>query len=65
MYDAIAAGNALNLAAYWESIKQAPGVLLGVLPKNYPPLVLSLIGASRYIGLALLTALLVKRFGRR
>jgi len=65
IYDVTTSGNALDLTAYWESIKQAPGVFLGVLPKTYPPLALSLIAGSRYIGLALLTALLVKRFGRR
>jgi hypothetical protein len=65
IYDVIAADKALDLPAYWESVKQAPAVFLGVLPKGYPPLALSLIAGSRYVGLALLTALLVKRFGRR
>ena len=65
MYDVFVAGNALDVAAYWESIKQAPAVFLGVVAKSYPPLAQSLIAGSRYIGLALLTALLVKRFGRR
>jgi hypothetical protein len=31
MYDVIAAGNARDVAAYWESIEQAPGVFLGVV----------------------------------
>lgn len=65
LYGVIAAGNARDVAAYWESIKQAPSVFLGVVAKSYPPLAQSLIAGSRYIGLALLTALLVKRFGRR
>jgi len=65
IHDVIAAGNVLDPAAYWESIKQAPAMFLGVITKDYPPLALALIAGSRYIGLALLTALLVKRFGRR
>jgi hypothetical protein len=65
IYDVTAKGSALDLTAYWESIKEAPAVFLGVLPKTYSPFALSLIAGSRYIGLALLTALLVKRFGRR
>lgn len=65
IYDVIAGGNPLDVTGYWESIEQAPAVFLGVLPKDYPLWVLSLIAACRYVGLALLTALLVKRFGRR
>jgi Pentapeptide repeats (9 copies) len=65
IYDAAVAGNASDLRAYWESIKHAPAVFLGVQAKDYSPLVLSMIAASRYISLALMTALLVKRFGRR
>lgn len=65
LYDVILAGNALDLAAYWASIKQAPAVFFGVLMKSYPPFAQALIAGSRYISLALLTALLVKRFGRR
>ena len=65
LYDLITAVNSPDLAACLVSIKQAPAVFIGVLPKNYPPLALALIAGSRYISLALLTALLVKRFGRR
>ena len=65
IYDVVSAGKLLDLSAYWEGMKQAPAVFLGVLTKSYSPLALSLIAGSRYIGLALLTALLVKRFGRR
>lgn len=65
IYDVVVGGNSIDLAAYWDSIKQAPAVFLGVLPKNYSPLALALIAGGRYISLALLTALLVKRFGRR
>ncbi|MDA8448613.1 pentapeptide repeat-containing protein [Acidovorax sp. NCPPB 3859] len=65
IYDVVLADKALDLAAYWESVKQAPAIFLGVASKEYSPLALSLIAGSRYVGLALLTALLVKRFGRR
>ena len=36
IYDVIAADKALDLAAYWESIKHAPAIFLGVLPRGYP-----------------------------
>jgi hypothetical protein len=65
IYDVTALGNPRDISAYWDSIQQAPAIFLGVLPKSYPPLALTLIAGSRYVGLALLTALLVKRFGRR
>lgn len=65
VYDVTSGGNAFDVTAYLKSATLAPGVLLGVLPADYPPMILSLIAASRYVGFALLTALLVKRFGRR
>lgn len=65
IYDTAVSGSGFDLKAYWESVKHAPAVFLGVQVKSYPPLVLTLIAASRYIGLALTTAILVKRFGRR
>jgi hypothetical protein len=65
VYDVTAAGRTLDLAAYWTSVKDAPAIFLGVQSKTYSTVVLSLIAASRYVGLALMTALLVKRFGRR
>ncbi|MDO8318980.1 pentapeptide repeat-containing protein [Rhodoferax sp.] len=66
IYDTCAFGNMLNIADYWESLKRAPGAFLGVAaPQTYPLEILSFITATRYVGIALLTALLVKRFGRR
>jgi hypothetical protein len=65
IYDVTTTNTPLDLTTYWKSIQLAPAVFLGVLPKTYSPLALSMIAGSRYIGLALLTALLVKRFGRR
>jgi len=65
IYDVAVVGDVSDLRAYWSSIKHAPAVFLGVQAKDYPPLVLSVIAASRYVSLALMTALLVKRFGRR
>lgn len=65
IYDVSFTGKATDLLAYWESLKDSPAVFLGVLSKGYPSLALSIIAASRFIGVALLTALLVKRFGRR
>ncbi len=65
IYDVIINGNPQNVIEYWDSVKSAPAIFLGSLSKNYSPLALSLIAGIRYVSLALLTALLVKRFGRR
>jgi len=65
IYDAISYANPMNVADYWQSLQSAPGVFLGAVSKSYPSWILSTIAAARYIGVALLTALLVKRFGRR
>ena len=66
IYDTSSFGNMLNIADYWESLKLASGAFLGVVaPKTYPLEILSFITATRYVGVALLTALLVKRFGQR
>ncbi|MGH8521695.1 MAG: pentapeptide repeat-containing protein [Gammaproteobacteria bacterium] len=66
LYDTGANGNALNVGDYWSSLQRAPGIFLGVTyPQSYPMAILSVISAARFVGIALLTALLVKRFGRR
>lgn len=66
IYDTSTVGNTLNIADYWGSLRRAPSIFLGVLsPQAYPSETLSLIAAGRFVGVALLTALLVKRFGRR
>lgn len=66
LYDTTSHGDHESLLAYWTSLKAAPPVFLGVVaPNHYPATVLSAIAACRFISVALLTALLVKRFGRR
>lgn len=66
IYDATVLGNAENLGDYWIGLQRAPGVFVGVsAPQGYSIAVLSVISATRFVGIALLTALLVKRFGRR
>lgn len=66
IYDTNVFGNTLNIADYWQSLQRAPGLFLGIsVPKDYSLGVLSFVTAIRFIGIALLTALLVKRFGRR
>lgn len=65
-YDTISYGNVLSISDYWHSLQSSPGVFLGVeKPSNYPGIILSAVTVTRFIGIALLTALLVKRFGRR
>ena len=65
VYDTVNSGNAQVVSSYWESFKTSPSIFLGVQTPGYPAWVLSLVAASRFISVALLTALLVKRFGRR
>lgn len=65
MYETIGYKDPMSVIDYWTSVKDAPGIFLGVVTKEYPSLTLALIVATRYVSLALLTALLIKRFGRR
>lgn len=66
IYDTLSNRDALNIGDYWSSFASAPSVFLGVSsPSNFSASVLSIIGGSRLITVALLTALLVKRFSRR
>jgi hypothetical protein len=65
LYDTTSKGNYTNLAEYWYSLQDAPSIFLGVLTPKYPSVILASIAACRLISVALLTALLVKRFGRR
>lgn len=66
VYDTIAHGNVLNLGDYWNSLQSAPAVFLGIShPSSYPVAILSVIAVTRFVAIALLAALLVRRFGRR
>jgi hypothetical protein len=66
VYNANVQGNPLNIGFYWISFQNAPAVFLGVFsPKNYTVAALSVIAGTRFVSIALLTALLVKRFSRR
>lgn len=66
IYDTVKNGNILNIGDYWNSIKNAPAVFLGVSsPENFSVSALSIIAGARLVTVALLTALLVKRFSRR
>lgn len=66
IYDTATNGNALNIGDYWAALKNAPAVFLGISnPQNFSVLALSTIAGARLVTVALLTALLVKRFSRR
>lgn len=65
LYDALAYGDSSRIDTYTSSLLRAPGIFFGVTSTPYASWVLALIAASRFISVALLTALLVKRFGRR
>ncbi|WP_253819720.1 pentapeptide repeat-containing protein [Variovorax paradoxus] len=66
LYDAIARTASPTVSDYWDSLKLAPAIFLGTVVRNHHSLAAaSTIVASKLIGFSLLTALLVKRFGRR
>lgn len=65
-YDTNTNGSPLNIGFYWSSLQIAPAVFLGILsPHNFTVGVLSIITGAKFVSIALLTALLVKRFSRR
>lgn len=66
IYDTYTNGNPLNLSEYWLNFTKAPSIFLGVsVPDNFSTGVLSIITGIKFISIALLTTLLVKRFSRR
>lgn len=66
IYDASALNAAPTVSDYWDSLKLAPAIFLSTLPREQHSLgAASTIVATKLIALSLLTALLVKRFGRR
>lgn len=65
-YNSNVFGNPLNIGFYWSSLKIAPAVFLGIIsPPTFTVTALSVIAGTRFVSIALLTALLVKRFSRR
>jgi hypothetical protein len=66
IYDTFTNGNPLDLSEYWVNFLKAPSVFLGVSsPSNFSTGALSIITGIKFISIALLTTLLVKRFSRR
>lgn len=66
IYDANASSGSATILDYWESLKAAPAIFFGTLSRqSHTIAAASTIVATRLIALSLLTALLVKRFGRR
>lgn len=66
VYDANASTSSATILDYWESLKAAPAIFLGTLPRPlHTTAAASMIVGTRLLALSLLTALLVKRFGRR
>lgn len=65
-YDTYQFGNPWDLTSYLASLVASPGVFFGIAtPHSYPIWFSSIVAASRLVGFAFLTAILVKRFGRR
>lgn len=66
VYDTMNFGSPWDMRDYLSSFIASPGVFFGIAsPHPYPIWFSSLIAATRLLGFAFLTAILVKRFGRR
>lgn len=66
VYDTYNFGNVWDVRDYLASFVASPGVFFGITyPHTYSIWFSSAIAATRLIGFAFLTAILVKRFGRR
>ncbi|MYN39247.1 hypothetical protein GTP55_07680 [Duganella sp. FT109W] len=66
IYDTAQFRDPWSLRAYLDSLVSSPGIFFGITTPGYFPVwVCSAIAALRLIGFAFLTAILVKRFGRR
>lgn len=66
VYDANASNGSATILDYWESLKASPAIFLGTISRSFhSTAAASIIVATKLIALSLLTALLVKRFGRR
>lgn len=66
LYDVCQFGNAWDLKSFAVSLAASPGVFFGIVNLHtYPVWISSVIAATRLVGFAFLTAILVKRFGRR
>jgi Pentapeptide repeats (9 copies) len=66
VYDAGSLSTQASVYDYWESLKLAPGIFLGAVARTHHSIgAASAIVATKLVALSLLTALLVKRFGRR
>ncbi|WP_431226868.1 pentapeptide repeat-containing protein [Burkholderia contaminans] len=65
-YDTVLNRNPMRLDDFWVSLTRAPAEFLGVYsPMQFPSGACAAIAATRLVTFALLTAMLVKRFGRR
>lgn len=54
------------LSDYLESFCEVPSIFMGInKPNNYPELYLTFISVIRFIGFALFTSIIIKRFNRR
>lgn len=66
VYDTVYFGNAWDIRDYIKSFVASPGVFFGISsPHIYPLWFSSTVAATRLLSFAFLTAILVKRFGRR
>ncbi len=66
IYDASSLKAQVTVSDYWESLKLAPGIFLGTVVQTHHSIgAASVIVGTKLVAFSLLTALLVKRFGRR
>lgn len=58
--------NPNSVSDYFSSFCSSPSIFMGIdKPQNYPDLYLTFIAIVRFIGFALFTSMLIKRFNRR
>jgi hypothetical protein len=66
IYDASSLSVQATVADYWDSLKLAPHIFVGTVARDHHSVIAaSSIVSAKLLALSLLTALLVKRFGRR
>jgi len=66
LYDTTTFENALSMGDYWRSFQNALAAFLGIFyPDDYPVVVKSAIAGIRFVAIALLAALFLRRLGHR
>ncbi len=66
LIDVLSFKNPESLKSYWQALKEAPPIFLGVFsPTYYPSLYLALIAFVRLVTMGFFLSIIIKRFNRR